>query len=406
MHLKNIGRRYQAQNTVEKKMNSEKLHVLVIPTWYPDGKDKLMGQYHRNFTASLNDTGLMEANMLYIFRNLFSKPISHITEKKESVRKDYNYWLYERKILNVSPISFKLEMSHYTKAVIKEFNRYCKDHGKPDIIHAQVSVPAGYSSCVLGAKYGIPVVMTEHASYFERFFTGDESTYQEYTLKNSKITCVGSYMKDIYKKHGYDADVLPNEVDTSLFHPRKEVKSNDNKTIKIITVCAFRDEKRVDDVLKAVRMLKDEGYDIKYTAVGDGDYSEKYHKVAEDLSLNDTVTFTGQLNSHQIADLLPGNTALIVSSEIETFGIPAIEALSSGIPVISSTCEGTNDIIDEGCGIFYKTGDIKELKNAILTIWNNSKKYSAANCIKAAEKFSSKSVAMKAYKIYNDLLVK
>ena len=54
------------------------MKVLVIPTWYPSGEDKLMGIYHKEFTESLNNHGI-DANILFIERNRLTKPIIILT---------------------------------------------------------------------------------------------------------------------------------------------------------------------------------------------------------------------------------------------------------------------------------------------------------------------------------------
>lgn len=57
------------------------MKVLVIPTWYPTGKDKLMGNYHKEFTEALNDYGI-KADMLFIERERLSKPFKYLFSKK------------------------------------------------------------------------------------------------------------------------------------------------------------------------------------------------------------------------------------------------------------------------------------------------------------------------------------
>ena len=57
------------------------MKVLVIPTWYPSGEDKLMGAYHKDFTNALNKNGI-KADMLYIERERLSKPLKYLFLKK------------------------------------------------------------------------------------------------------------------------------------------------------------------------------------------------------------------------------------------------------------------------------------------------------------------------------------
>ena len=62
------------------------MKVLVIPTWYPSGEDKLMGAYHKDFTEALNKNNI-EADMLYISRQRLSKPFKYFFMKKRELKK-------------------------------------------------------------------------------------------------------------------------------------------------------------------------------------------------------------------------------------------------------------------------------------------------------------------------------
>ena len=155
-------------------MENTNMHVLVVATWYPGGWDKLLGIYHKQFCKALAENGV-KVNMLYVDRQAISSlPRYPFMQKYCALPEDGGYTTYCQKMLNASRISFDLQMRLYTKKLDALYRKYEAIHGKPDVLHAQVTVPAGYAACMVGKKYGIPVVITEHASYFERFFRGKE----------------------------------------------------------------------------------------------------------------------------------------------------------------------------------------------------------------------------------------
>ena len=139
------------------------MKVLVIPSWYPTGEDKLMGNYHKEFTEALNKDGI-PANMLFIDRQRITKPIKYLFSKKKEVDVESNYKVYKYKMLNLASISFDIQQIFYYKKMLKAFKNYIKIEGRPDIIHAEVTIPAGYAACKIGRKFHIPVIVTEHFS--------------------------------------------------------------------------------------------------------------------------------------------------------------------------------------------------------------------------------------------------
>lgn len=68
-----------------------------------------------------------------------------------------------------------------------------------------------------------------------------------------------------------------------------------------------------------------------YTIVGDGQEEAFYKKTASELGLNDIVSFVGRKTESEIAEILSQTDALLMASDIETFGIPAVEALAAGV---------------------------------------------------------------------------
>lgn len=380
------------------------MNILVIPSWYPNGTDKLMGIYHKEFCEALAKRDNINVNMLYLDRQRLSAPLKYLFMPKKEVIQEEGYKTYMRKMLDLHKISFDIEMKKYARVLEKAFKDYIKENPKPDIIHAQVTNPAGYAACKLGKKYNIPVVVTEHATYYERFFKGEDYKYGKYVLDNSYFTTVSAYMKKEILKMSNQCDVLANLVDTENFKKeRKKVKG-----LRLVTVVGLRKVKRVDDIMAALKILIDEHKikDAKLTVVGDGFDEEYYKNRCQELGMEKYVDFVGRKNKEEIANILLKNNIYVMASEIESFGIPAIEAFASGLPVVATKCLGPEEYVDDKCGKLISIGDSKEMAEAILEVYQNLDKYNIKYLRSVADRYGAKSVTDKAIKIYKELLKK
>ena len=100
------------------------MNILEIPSWYPNGTDKLMGIYHKEFCEALSKCKDIDVNMLYIDRQRLNAPLKYITMKKEEVIQENGYQVYIQKMLDVHKISFDLQMKSYVRALDKAFQNY------------------------------------------------------------------------------------------------------------------------------------------------------------------------------------------------------------------------------------------------------------------------------------------
>ena len=284
------------------------MNILVIPTWYPSGKDKLMGNYHKEFCEALAQRKGIHVNMLFIERERLNNPIKYLLMPKSDVIKENGYKTYIKRMLNVEPINFAWQLKKYVKVLDKAFREYLKENPKPDIIHAMVTLPAGYAACKIGEKYKIPVVVTEHSSYFKRFFEGINKEYGTYVLNHSKFTTVSNFMARDMKKYTSDCEVLPNVVSTTIFEKeRKKIKG-----LKLVTVSALRQGKRIDDIIAALKMLIEGNNELnpKLTIVGDGFLEDYYKEKCHELGMDNYVDFVGRKTKEQIAQILLENNIL------------------------------------------------------------------------------------------------
>lgn len=378
------------------------MKVLVIPTWYPNGKDKLMGIYHKEFTEALNNFGI-DANMLYIDRQRLNNPIKYLLMKKKIISNEINYKSYIYRMLNLSKINFDLQLKCYVKKMDKAFKDYLNENELPDIIHAHVTIPAGYAACIIGKKYNIPVIVTEHYSSFEKFFKNDNfKKYSNYVLENSTFSTVSNYMKEIMLNYTNECYVIPNLVNTEPFN--NSVTRKIKKTFKLVSVCALREGKRIEIALKAIKILVDNGMDIHLDIIGDGFYENYFINVCNELNLNKYVSFLGRKNKFEIAEILKKEHALLISSELESFGIPGIEAMASGLPIISTDCLGPTEYIDSKVGVICKVNDQFDMANSIEKLYNNYNKYNSKVIQEKSMKYNKDEIIKNTLKLYNKII--
>lgn len=172
------------------------------------------------------------------------------------------------------------------------------------------------------------------------------------------------------------------------------------------TVSALRPGKCVEDALQALKLLREQHPEksFLYTIVGDGQEEAFYKQTASELGLNDIVSFVGRKTESEIAEILSQTDALLMASDIETFGIPAVEALAAGVPVISTRCKGPESFLNDDCAEFCNVHDPKDMEDAILRMAARSDTLDEAKIRAAAKPFDSVSVAEHAVQIYREAL--
>ena len=118
------------------------------------------------------------------------------------------------------------------------------------------------------------------------------------------------------------------------------------------------------------------------------------------------VTFHGRKEKNELPAYLEKAHALLISSDIESFAIPGIEAMASGLPVISTDCLGPRDFVNDKTGFLCQIGDSVGIKNAIKQMKENYESYRKEDLEKMADSFSEENVVASAKKIYKKAIEK
>ena len=258
-------------------------------------------------------------------------------------------------------------------------------HEKIDILHVHYAIP--HASAAIQAKniletYGIeiPIVTTLHGT--DITLLGKDKSFKpviEYAI--NKSDAVTSVSLDLKKETLYHfkitkpIDVIPNFIDSNLYDSegdkflRSKIASSEEKII--IHVSNFRKVKRVKDVVSIFEIIE-KAMPAKLLMIGDGPERIKAEQLCRKFNISKKVRFMGKLKS--VENFMSISDLFLLPSEKESFGLVALEAMASGVTVVSSNSGGLPEINIEGkTGFLSDVADIKAMsENAIKLLSNES----------------------------------
>jgi len=259
-------------------------------------------------------------------------------------------------------------------------------HEKIDILHVHYAIP--HASAAIQAKhilqtYGvkIPIVTTLHGT--DITLLGKDKSFKpviEYAInKSDAVTSVSLDLKKETLNHfkiTKQIDVIPNFIDSNLYNKdgdkvlRSKFANTDEKIL--IHVSNFRKVKRVTDVVKIFEIVQKE-IPSKLIMIGDGPERIQAEQLCRKLNISDRVKFMGKLKS--VEEFMSISDLFLLPSETESFGLVALEAMASGVSVISSNSGGLSEVnIDDVTGYLSEVGDVKRMsENAINLLSDNEK---------------------------------
>jgi glycosyltransferase involved in cell wall biosynthesis len=353
----------------------KKLKVLIIPSWYPDKDNPVRGIFFKEQAEALSkyaDVAVLNSSPIQL-----NQPLEIISKKRSSIYQEngvhtfnFNYVNWIPKIPSISPIFIKNNLINGYKHVLKKW-------GKPDIIHAHVTYPAGYAAMVLSEKYGIPFVVTEHATFFDKLVSKQSKTVHQIFSSANYYTAVGSDLKNkIIKSGRHQCAVVPNFVNKYKYSIDNPTIS-DRKEFVLTNISILTEKKGIDILLHAIsNIISEYGYDNIYLKIiGGGPKLEEYKNLAKELGLDSNCKFYGRVNDEDLVGNLKTSNALVISSRLETFGVVGIEAMASGIPVVATKCGGPEDYVNDEVGILVEKEDVDSLAKGIVKMIDNYESY-------------------------------
>lgn len=253
-----------------------------------------------------------------------------------------------------------------------------------DLLHVHYAIPHSISAIlaresIKHLRY-LPVITTLHGT--DITLVGADRSYMpitRYGLQQSDgVTAVSKFLKQatIETFDFDDVEVIPNFICGEHYKklsdsPLKKELAPGGERI-LVHVSNFRAVKRPVDCVEILAKVLHKGGDARLVMVGDGpEYSAVHHR-ARVLNVLDKTEFVGK--QAKIADYLGVADVSLLPSELESFGLAALEAQACEVPVVASRVGGIPEVVGDGeTGFMSDTGDTEKMSDDVLRLLNDEK---------------------------------
>ncbi|MCL4365261.1 MAG: glycosyltransferase [Candidatus Marsarchaeota archaeon] len=298
-----------------------------------------------------------------------------------------------------------------------------------DIIHAQTPMVMGFAGLMASKLLRIPFVSTFHTMVTNKPIV-DTYYPKNRHLRRIATDSLTAYMKVFYNScdrviapsetvrsilHGYGISklsVVPNGVDTRALNPnisgvtvRRRYGINGRERV-ILYLGRLSREKKLEVLLRAVRLLASKNKNIRLLIGGTGPAEHYYTAMARRMGISANTTFLGFVTADMLPSVYAASDVFCLPSTFETQGIVLLEAMAMGKPVVGADYLAIAELIKNGeNGEKFRPGDYTECARKIEKVLNSTGHYKE-NAIRTAAEFSKEKVADTLIDVYNLVLSK
>ncbi|MCK4352498.1 glycosyltransferase family 4 protein [candidate division WOR-3 bacterium] len=355
-------------------------------------RNKGIGTYTYNLIKKLIELNTKHEFIFYVFKN---EPIPEMLREFELI-----------KVNRYKRLNFI-------------WQQFTESKGDIDIFHTLVCL-GPTREIILPYFQRIPTIATiydlnlmhlndEWPRYFSR--TRDYRIQLRSIKKVSKIITISNYVKkDIINTLYIDKDkieIIYPGISTNVFKQLEDtdllehVKQKYNISSRFLFAVGEQPNKNIGVIFRVLRELRD---DIQLVVVGKKENCKEIYFL-KDLRLENRVIFTNEIPEKELVIFYNLAALLIFPSLAEGFGLPVLEAMACGCPVVASNAWSLPEVVGTG-GLMFSPYDIKGMANAIIQILTDKKfkKELIMRGFEQAKKFSWQKCAKETLELYEEVI--
>ena len=261
-----------------------------------------------------------------------------------------------------------------------------------DLLHVHYAIPHSISAylarqMLAERNHRLPFVTTLHGT--DITLVGLDHSYLPITRfgidESDGVTAISNYLRDkTVQEFGVkrEIEVIPNFVNCDVYTPlSEEARSNGRAQFAepgekiLLHLSNFRPVKRAVDVVEIFARVARE-IPARLILVGDGPDRSQAEWLARKMGIQDRVHFLGKQAG--VSELLPLADLMVMPSELESFGLAALESMACRVPTIATRVGGVPELIEDGVdGRLLAVGDVDGMARAAVELLSDSARYEA-----------------------------
>ena len=345
---------------------------------------------------------------LITFQKAFDRGINDSTHLEEILLKDPDFCNCNSYVnLSVTKPN-KVDLTHF-KQIVQDF--------KPHIIHSNLFIAEliSHEEIFPGIKYfthchdNMPQLRNfSMRTLFEKNLLTD--FYEKQHLVKRYLQCNSRFISISADTTKYFQEVLPHRLTKNIYPLDNAIvikdyhgagKERDLSKIKIVNVGSFLTKKNQWFLVDIALSLQKRGLPFEIIMLGEGNDFEKVKARVKEYNLEDVILMPG--NTVNVADYYAAANVYVHVATYEPFGLVLLEAMASGLPVITLDGKGNRDLIKAGeNGYMVYNQNAEEFADAIETVVKNKAAYNAisANAFAFAKRYDIEEYINKLIAIY------
>ena len=255
---------------------------------------------------------------------------------------------------------------------------------------------------------GTPVVVNYRGGEAQVFFQKAYRWVKHSLDKTDVIIVPSGFLEAVFSEYDHVTTIVPNIINLSRFSARPSI----DKTHHTVTphIVVTRNLEAIYDNATAIRAFHCVQQSIpgaKLTVAGAGPEKDMLNQLVAELGLQDVVRFTGRIDNDAIAALYQSADMMVNASLVDNMPISILEALASGVPVVSTDAGGIPYLVENGkTALLVSKKDPVAMADAMLRILQDSELANTLrdNGIASLERYTWGSVKRRLFDVYRGVL--
>jgi glycosyltransferase involved in cell wall biosynthesis len=257
---------------------------------------------------------------------------------------------------------------------------------------------------------GIPVIVNYRGGEADAFFNKAFPWVKPSLSRADAIVVPSGFLEAVFGKRGFPTSIVPNIIDLSRFQAEK--RPSGLQLTELPHLIVTRNLEGIYDnatALRAFNIVRRSYPGARMTVAGTGPEREALEKLAEGLGVTDAVVFSGRVDNERMASLYRSADVMINPSLADNMPISVLEALASGVPVVTTDVGGVPYLVEHGkTALLVPAQNPQAMAEAVLALLGNPRKAGEIRQagIDSVRQYAWPNVRVRLLRVYEQLLAK